>query len=74
MRDVVVGSMVGGLIICALSYAAVAQSASERYPDRSPRFCLLSHACSGRYAPPKGADMNQAYRAGRPAARGGPGL
>jgi hypothetical protein len=35
MRDAAVGSMIGGLIICALSYAVVAQSASERHPLRS---------------------------------------
>ena len=35
MRDAAVGSMIGGLIICALSYAVVAQSASQRHPLRS---------------------------------------
>jgi hypothetical protein len=35
MRDMIIGTVVGGLIICGLSYAAVAQSAYERYPDSS---------------------------------------
>jgi hypothetical protein len=37
MRDATVGSMIGGLIICALSWAVVAQSASERHPPSQQR-------------------------------------
>jgi hypothetical protein len=37
MRDATVGSMIGGLIICALSWAVVAQSASERHPASHQR-------------------------------------
>ena len=36
MRDAMVGSVIGGLVICALSWAVVAQSASERYPAPRP--------------------------------------
>jgi len=84
MRDAMVGTVVGALIIAVLSYAAVAQSASERYPDHKARTSLLvwrdlawADRDASRDVPPGGAGLREAYRdgyrAGWQAARGGPG-
>src|SRR5689334_6689570 len=67
MRDAMVGSMIVGLIICALCYAAVTQSAAERYPDRNAGTSLLiwrDIARADRYAPSRDTHVTAAYRDG----------